>query len=108
MYTLNFSTTYHQELNDVWECKTMAKIIAKSGAEGHRSVRIEGRTDECAVLAVDVILRLGAQIRATLADLGVTDLEEDGEAQNDFALAMSHMARAVQQREQERGAANDG
>lgn len=87
----------------------MAKITAKSKPGKAGEVKIEGRLDDAALLTVDVIMRLGAQIRATMASMGVTQLEPEGEEQNDFALAMVHMQRAVTQREQpeQTEAAND-
>lgn len=79
----------------------MAKIVAKSRPGNRASVKIEGRLDDAAVLTVDVIMQLGAQIRATLLAGGVKHIEPEGEEPNDFALAMVHMTRAVQQRERE-------
>jgi len=77
----------------------MAKIIAKSKSKQEAGeVRLEGKTDDAAVLVVEVILQLGAQIRATLADAGVTNVEPEGEPPNDFALGMANMVRAVKQR----------
>lgn len=82
----------------------MAKIIAK-GKDGQDSdVRIEGRMDDAAVLAVELVTYLGAQIRATLKAGGLTEFEPAGEPENNFALAMVHMGRAVRER-QERYAA---
>jgi len=77
----------------------MAKIIAKTRARGGSSVKIEGRLDDAALLTLDTIIRLGAQIRATLMAQGVNRIEPEGEEPNDFALAMVHMTRAAKQRE---------
>lgn len=77
----------------------MAKITAKTRAAGPSSVKIEGRLDDAALLTLDVILKLGAQIRATLMAQGITQIEPEGEEPNDFALAMVHMTRAARQRE---------
>jgi len=78
----------------------MAKITAKTQATGPDQIKIEGRLDDAALLTLGVVMRLGQQIRATMAGMGVTNLEPEGEEPNDFALAMVHMQRAVTQREQ--------
>lgn len=76
----------------------MAKINAKSRGDGGMQVTIEGRLDDVAVLAVNVIMALGSKIRETLIEQGVDRIEPEGEEPNDFALAMVHMNRAVRSR----------
>lgn len=77
----------------------MAKIIAKDRAVGPSDVKIEGRLDDAALLTLDVMLKLGAQIRATMIEQGIKRIEPEGEEPNDFALAMVHMTRAARARE---------
>lgn|SRR5690554_3534339 len=79
----------------------MAKITAKSRPNGTGDVRIEGRLDDAALLVLDTVMQLGAQIRHTLVSNGVKQIEPEGEAPNDFALAMVHMTRAVKNRERD-------
>lgn len=77
----------------------MAKITAKSRPGKLGQVSIEGRLDDAALLLVETVLHFGHQVRATMAQAGVTQLEPEGEEPNDFALAMAHMQRAVVNRE---------
>lgn len=79
----------------------MAKITAKSQPNGFGKVKIEGRMDDACLLTADVIRSLGASIRATFAVQGVTQLEPEGEEENDIALAMTHIWRAVMDKERD-------
>lgn len=85
----------------------MAKITAKSRPDKRGEVAIEGRLDDACILTLDVIMDLGARIRATLVQQGVKEIEPEGEPPNDFALALVHMQRAVLQRESDAGKGND-
>lgn len=66
----------------------MAKITAVKKKGKPSSVSISGSVGEACLLTLDVVMKLGAQIRATYAANGVTKLEPDGEPPNDFALAI--------------------
>jgi len=82
----------------------MAKITAVKKKGKPSSVSISGSVGEACLLALDVMMKLGAQIRATYAANGVTKLEPDGEPPNDFALAIVTINNVLLQqvREEER------